>query len=171
MVGLTTVQTLWREHRRQRQEVFVPLVHRPGEEAQVDFFEVTVEVDGERRRVWKLLIRLMHSGRDFAWLYHRGDQVAFLDGHVRAFAHFGMRKLPTTAAEGLLELILRRYERASTLLTSNRPIADWGRLLRVTTAVTAMLDRLLHCGHLLQCGPRSWRTRQAAALRRQPKAG
>ena len=89
VVGLTTVQTLWREHRRQRQEVFVPLVHRPGEEAQVDFFEVTVEVDGERRRVWKLLIRLMHSGRDFAWLYPRGDQVAFLDGHVRAFAHFG----------------------------------------------------------------------------------
>ena len=41
----------------------------------------------------------------------------------------GMRKLPHTAAEDLLELIMRRYERASTLLTSNRPVEDWGKLL------------------------------------------
>src|SRR5687768_4193633 len=41
----------------------------------------------------------------------------------------GMRKLPHTAAEDLLELIMRRYERASTLLTSNRPVDDWGKLL------------------------------------------
>jgi len=37
----------------------------------------------------------------------------------------GMRKLPHTAAEDLLEIIMRRYERASTLLTSNRPVDDW----------------------------------------------
>jgi DNA replication protein DnaC len=41
----------------------------------------------------------------------------------------GMRKLPVTAAEDLLELIMRRYEQASTLLTSNRPVEDWGKLL------------------------------------------
>ena len=40
---------------------------------------------------------------------------------------FGMRKLPLTAAEDLLEIIMRRYERASTLLTSNRPVEDWGK--------------------------------------------
>ncbi len=40
----------------------------------------------------------------------------------------GMRKLPRTAAEDLLELVMRRYERASTLLTSNRPVDDWGKL-------------------------------------------
>ena len=74
----------------------------------------------------------------------------------------GMRKLPATAAEDLLELIMRRYERASTLLASNRPVDDWGRLLGDTAAVTAMLDRLLHHAHLLKCGPRSWRTRQPA---------
>ena len=71
----------------------------------------------------------------------------------------GMRKLPPTAAEELLEIVMRRYERASTLLTSNRPIEDWGKLLGDTAAVTAMLDRLLHHGHVLKCGPRSWRTR------------
>ncbi len=88
-VGVTTVRTWLRERRRLAAEVFVPLVHRAGDEAQVDFFEVTVEIEGERRKAWKFLMRLMYSGRDFAWLYDRCDQVAFLDGHVRAFAHFG----------------------------------------------------------------------------------
>jgi DNA replication protein DnaC len=71
----------------------------------------------------------------------------------------GMRKLPHTAAEDLLEIVMRRYERTSTLLTSNRPVEDWGKLLGDTAAVTAMLDRLLHHAHVLTCGPRSWRTR------------
>jgi DNA replication protein DnaC len=71
----------------------------------------------------------------------------------------GMRKLPLTAAEELLEIIMRRYERASTLLTSNRPVEDWGKLLGDAAAVSAMLDRLLHHGHVLKCGPRSWRTK------------
>ena len=76
---------------------------------------------------------------------------------------FGMRKLPQTAAEDLLEIIMRRYERASTLLTSNRPVDDWGKLLADVAAVSAMLDRLLHHGHVLKCGPKSWRTKTAAA--------
>jgi DNA replication protein DnaC len=71
----------------------------------------------------------------------------------------GMRKLPPAAAEELLEIVMRRYERTSTLLTSNRPVEDWGKLLGDTAAVTAMLDRLLHHGHVLKFGPRSWRTK------------
>ncbi len=71
----------------------------------------------------------------------------------------GMRKLPATAAEDLLELTMRRYERASTPITSNRPVEDWGKLLGDTAAVAAMLDRLLHHAHVLKSGPRSWRTK------------
>jgi len=71
----------------------------------------------------------------------------------------GMRKLPSTAAEDILEIVMRRYERASTLMTSNRPVEDWGKLLGDSAAVSAMLDRLLHHGHVLKCGPRSWRTK------------
>ena len=71
----------------------------------------------------------------------------------------GMRKLPGSAAENLLEVVMRRYERASTLLTSNRPVEDWGKLLGDAAAVTALLDRLLHHAHVLKCGPRSWRTK------------
>jgi DNA replication protein DnaC len=76
----------------------------------------------------------------------------------------GMRKLPHTAGEDLLELIMRRYERASTILTSNRPVDDWGKLLGDTAAVTALLDRLLHHAHILKCGPRSWRTKLQSDL-------
>jgi transposase len=68
-VGITTVRDYLRERRRQKAEVFIPLVHRPGEEAQVDFFEVTVEEDGERRKVWKFVMRLMYSGKDYVRLY------------------------------------------------------------------------------------------------------
>ena len=71
----------------------------------------------------------------------------------------GMRRLPHTAAEDLLEIVMRRYEKASTLITSNRPAEDWGKLLGDTAAVVALLDRLLHHAHVLTCGPRSWRTR------------
>ena len=88
-VGVTTVRSWLREWRRQRAEVYIPLIHRPGEEAQVDFFEVTVDEGGFRRKAWKFLLRLPFCGRDFVWIYDRCDQLAFLDGHVRAFAHFG----------------------------------------------------------------------------------
>jgi DNA replication protein DnaC len=77
----------------------------------------------------------------------------------------GMRKLPPTAAEDLLELIMRRHEHCSTLMTSNRPLDDWGKLLGDVAAVGAMLDRLLHHAHLLKCGPRSWRTKTDSDLK------
>ena len=77
---------------------------------------------------------------------------------------FGMRKLPPSAAEDLLEIVMRRYERASTLLTSNRPVEDWGKLLGDTAAVSSMLDRLLHHGHVLKCGPKSWRTKSSVGV-------
>jgi transposase len=88
-VGVTAVKEAVAEWRRQRREVFVPLTYRPGDLAEVDFFEVLVDVAGVRRKAWLFLVRLMYSGRDFAWVYERQDQISFLDGHVRAFAHFG----------------------------------------------------------------------------------
>jgi len=87
-VGVTVVKDAVAEWKRQRREVFVPLTYRPGDLAEVDFFEVLVDVDGVRRKAWLFLMRLMYSGRDFAWIYERQDQISFLDGHVRAFAHF-----------------------------------------------------------------------------------
>jgi DNA replication protein DnaC len=70
-----------------------------------------------------------------------------------------MRELPPTTAEDLLELMVRRYERASTIPTSKRPVEYWGTLLGSTAAITALLDRLLHHAHVITCGPRSWPTK------------
>jgi transposase len=88
-VGVTVVKEAVAEWKRRRREVFVPLVYAPGELAQVDFFEVLVDLAGKRVKAWMFVMRLMHSGRDFACLYAQQDQVSLLDGHVRAFAHFG----------------------------------------------------------------------------------
>lgn len=87
-VGATVVKQAVAEWKRKRREVFVPLVYTPGELAEVDFFEVLVDVAGKRRKAWMFVMRLMASGTDFVWLYDRQDQVSFLDGHVRAFAFF-----------------------------------------------------------------------------------
>ena len=87
-VGATVIKDAVAEWKRQRREVFVPLTYRPGDLAEVDFVEVWVGVEGGRRKAWLFLMRLMYSGRDFAWIYERQDQISFLDGHVRAFAHF-----------------------------------------------------------------------------------
>ena len=95
----------------------------------------------------------------------RRDYLAELAcAHLLIIDDLGMRRLTHTAAEDLLELIMRRYERASTMLTSNRPVDEWGTLLGDTAAVTALLDRLLHHAHILKCGPRSWRTRVQTTL-------
>ena len=88
-VGYTVVKQIMREWKRRKQEVFVPLVYRAGDLAEVDFFEVLVDIAGERHKAHMFVMRLMHSRRDFAWIYPRQDQTCFLDGHVRAFAHFG----------------------------------------------------------------------------------
>jgi len=107
----------------------------------------------------------------FSGLGLRQGTIGCIEQHVPLLIldDLGMRKLGPTAAEELLEIVMRRYERASTLLTSNRPVEDWGKLLGDGAAVTAMLDRLLHHGHILKCGPRSWRTK--TDLPDQEKAG
>jgi transposase len=106
-VGVTMVKEAVAEWKRRRREVFVPLVYRPGELAQVDFFEVVVKLAGERVKVWLFVMRLMHSGRDFAWLYQRQDQVSFLDGHVRAFEQLGF--VPQRIAYDNLKAAVARH--------------------------------------------------------------
>ena len=76
---------------------------------------------------------------------------------------FLRKKLPEDAADDLLEIILDRYtKRKSTLITSNRPIEDWGRLLKDNASSSAILDRLLHRGHLLQFEGKSYRLKEAS---------
>lgn len=107
-VGVTLVKHAVAEWRRQRREVMIPLTYRAGDLAEVDFFEVLVDVAGVRRKAWLFLLRLMYSGRDFGWIYERQDQISFLDGHVRAFGHLGV---PARIAYDNLRLAVRRILR------------------------------------------------------------
>jgi DNA replication protein DnaC len=74
-----------------------------------------------------------------------------------------LRKLPTHAGDELAEVLMSRYEKASTIVTSNRPLEDWAKLLGDTVVVTPLLDRLMHHGHLLKFDGKSWRLKEAAA--------
>jgi len=88
---------------------------------------------------------------------------------------FLRKKMPEQAADDLLDIILTRYSsRRSTVITSNRPLEDWGKLLRDNAASSAILDRLLHRGHLLQFEGRSYRLKEASArltILKQKRAG
>jgi DNA replication protein DnaC len=76
---------------------------------------------------------------------------------------FLRKKMPEQAADDLLDIILTRYSsRRSTVITSNRQLEDWGKLLRDNAASSAILDRLLHRGHLLQFEGRSYRLKEAS---------
>lgn len=74
-----------------------------------------------------------------------------------------LRKLPAHAGDELADILMSRYEKASTIITSNRPLDDWTRLLGDVVVVTPLLDRLMHHGHLLKFEGKSWRLREAAA--------
>jgi len=82
----------------------------------------------------------------------------------------GMRKLPVSAAEDLLEIVMRRYERASTIVTSNRPLDDWPKLFGDTPAVTAFLDRLMHHSHLIEIRGKSYRLHESSQHARARRA-
>ena len=76
---------------------------------------------------------------------------------------FLRKKMPEQAADDLLDIILTRYSaRRSTVISSNRPLEDWGKLLRDNAASSAIVDRLLHRGHLLQFEGRSYRLKEAS---------
>jgi DNA replication protein DnaC len=70
--------------------------------------------------------------------------------------------LPSNAGEELAEVLMSRYEKSSTVLTSNRPVDDWPRLLGDVVVVAPLLDRLMHRGNLLKFEGKSWRLKEAA---------
>lgn len=74
-----------------------------------------------------------------------------------------LRKLPASAGDELADVLISRYEKSSTIITSNRPFEDWAKLLGDVVVVTPLLDRLMHHGHLLKFEGKSWRLKEAAA--------
>jgi len=74
----------------------------------------------------------------------------------------GMKNLPKRSGETLFEIIMRRYETRSTLMTSNRPLEDWGKLIGDVPSATAILDRFLHHAAIIAISGKSYRLRNQA---------
>lgn len=75
----------------------------------------------------------------------------------------GMKQLPKRSGEYLFEIIMRRYETRSTMMTSNRPLEDWGKLVGDVPSATAILDRFLHHAEIISITGKSYRLRNPGA--------
>jgi DNA replication protein DnaC len=95
--------------------------------------------------------------------------VKYLKPDLICIDDFGMKHFPPKSAEILLELVVRRHQNRSTLLTSNRPIEEWGLLLGDMPAATAILDRFLQQAEIIQITGRSYRLRHAQPPSSEPE--
>ena len=76
----------------------------------------------------------------------------------------GLKALPKRSGEYLFEIIMRRYENRSTMMTSNRPIEDWGKLIGDVPAAGAILDRFLHHAQIIPITGKSYRLKNNARV-------
>jgi DNA replication protein DnaC len=84
----------------------------------------------------------------------------YLKPNLLLIDDMGMKQLPKRSGEYLFEIIMRRYETRSTVMTSNRPLEDWGKLIGDVPSATAILDRFLHHAEIVQITGKSYRLRQ-----------
>jgi DNA replication protein DnaC len=102
------------------------------------------------------------------------QQERLMDRYLRAdlliIDDMGMKQLPKRSGEYLFEIIMRRYQVRSTMMTSNRPLEDWGKLIGDVPAATAILDRFLHNAEVIAITGRSYRLRNRAQQAEPPAA-
>jgi DNA replication protein DnaC len=87
----------------------------------------------------------------------------YLKPDLLAIDDMGMKQLPKRSGEYLFEIVMRRYQLRSTIMTSNRPLEDWGKLLGDVPAATAILDRFLHNADVISITGKSYRMKDRAA--------
>jgi len=86
----------------------------------------------------------------------------FLKPDLLIVDDMGLKELPRKSGEYLFEIIMRRYEKRSTMMTSNRPIEEWGKLIGDVPAATAILDRFLHHAEIINITGKSYRLKDRA---------
>jgi transposase len=153
--GYTIVKDYVRSAELHSREMFIPLTHAPGE-AQADFGEALVVVAGVEQKAHYLAMDLPHSDDCFVAAFPAETTEAFLEGHVRAFAYFG--GVPT-------RILSQRYERGSTMVTSNLPFQEWTEVLGSERLTGALLDRLTLHVHILEMNADSYRLKQSRRKR------
>jgi DNA replication protein DnaC len=110
--------------------------------------------------------------RDFLSDEGLGGQDKTLERYLRPdlviIDDMGMKQLPKRSGEYLFEIVMRRYQVRSTIMTSNRPLEDWGKLLGDVPAATAILDRFLHNADVIAITGKSYRLRNRSAKDQPP---
>jgi len=112
--------------------------------------------------------------RDFLHEEALGDDDATLARYLRPdlliIDDIGMKQLPKQSGEYLFEIIMRRHQTRSTIMTSNRPLEDWGKLLGDVPSASAILDRFLHHAEIIAFQGRSYRLRNRLAQDADPES-
>jgi len=109
------------------------------------------------RSIFDAVRDLLH---DEAFDHHDRVMSRYLKPDLLILDDMGIKALPKRSGEFLFEIIMRRHELRSTLMTSNRPLEDWGKLMGDVPAATAILDRFLQSAEIIEFQGRSYRLKQ-----------
>ena len=112
------------------------------------------------RSIFDAVRDLMH---DEAFEGHDRIMMKYLKPDLLILDDMGMKQLPKRSGEFLFEIIMRRHELRSTIMTTNRPLEDWGKLLGDVPSATAILDRFLQHAELITITGKSYRLRSDSA--------
>jgi DNA replication protein DnaC len=122
-----------------------------------------------RTALYRSIFDVVH---DFLRAEALGDDDATLVTYLRPdlliIDDMGMKQLPKRSGEYLFEIIMRRHQTRSTIMTSNRPLEDWGKLLGDVPSAAAILDRFLHHAEIVTFQGRSYRLRNRLGDEAQP---
>ena len=116
--------------------------------------------DGVFYREAHVLIEEINEARQFGELRKYRAQISAAE--LLLIDDLFLRKLPVNAGDELADVLMSRYEKSSVIITSNRRIDDWGKLLGDVVVVAPLLDRIMHHGNLLKFEGKSWRLRESA---------
>ena len=111
------------------------------------------------RSIFDVVAELMDD--DLAERHHK-IMTRYLKCDLLIIDDMGIKQLPPKSGEYLFEIVMRRYEVKATMMTSNRPLEEWGKLIGDVPAATAILDRFLHHANVIKISGRSYRLRNQA---------
>jgi DNA replication protein DnaC len=111
------------------------------------------------RSIFDVVAELMDD--DLAERHHK-IMTRYLKCDLLIIDDMGIKQLPPKSGEYLFEIVMRRYEVKATMMTSNRPLEEWGKLIGDVPAATAILDRFLHHAKVIKIAGRSYRLRNQA---------
>jgi len=114
------------------------------------------------RSIFDVVAELLED--DLAERHHK-IMTRYLKCDLLIIDDMGIKQLPPKSGEYLFEIVMRRYEVRATMMTSNRPLEEWGKLIGDVPAATAILDRFLHHAKVIKISGRSYRLRNQACAK------